>query len=68
MNNLLGYIEKLVVANKELQRVNSGLYNDDLGAAAVDIDYALEKLCDLVGLDKGSMEHTRLVDGRRRAA
>lgn len=68
MNNLLGYIEKLVVANKELQRVNSGLYNDDLDAAAVDIDCALEKLCDLVGLDKGSMEHTRLVDGRRRAA
>lgn len=68
MNNLLGYIEKLVVANKELQRVNSGLYNEDLDAAAVDIDYALEKLCDLVGLDKGSMEHTRLADGRRRAA
>lgn len=68
MNNLLGYIEKLVVANKELQRVNSGLHNEDLDAAAVDIDCALEKLCDLVGLDKGSMEHFRIVDGRRRAA
>ena len=68
MNNLLGYIEKLVVANKELQRVNSELYNEDLDWAAVDIDYALEKLCVLVGLDKGTMERTRLVDGRRRAA
>lgn len=68
MNNLLGYIEKLVVANKELQRVNGELYNEDLDAAAVDIDDALEKLCDLVGLDKGSLERVRLVDGRRRAA
>ncbi len=68
MNNLLGYIEKLVVANKELQRVNSELYNEDLDAAVVDIDYALEKLCGLVGLDKRTMEGTRLVDGRRRAA
>ena len=68
MNNLIGYIEQLVMANMELKRVNAELYNDDLDTAVVDIDCALEKLCDLVGLDKGSMEHTRLVDGRRRVA
>lgn len=63
MNNLIGYIEQLVMANMELKRVNAELYNDDLDAAVVDIDYTLEKLCKIVGMDKEVMELTR-----RRAA
>ncbi len=63
MNNLIGYIEQLVMANMELKRVNADLYNDDLDAAVVDIDYTLEKLCKLVGMDKEVMERIR-----RRAA
>lgn len=65
MKNLMEITEALVVANLALRKAETA---DDLEAAQVDIDTAVTALCELVGLDKGSLEHFRLVDGRRRAA
>ena len=64
MKNLMEITEALVVANLALSKAQDA---DDLEAAQVDIDTAVTALCELVGLDKGSLEHFRLVDGRRRA-
>ena len=63
--NLMEITEALVVANQALRKAETA---DDLEAAQVDVDTAVTALCELVGLDKGSLEHFRLVDGRRRAA
>lgn len=65
MKNLMEITEALVVANMALRKAQTA---DDLEAAQVDIDTAVTALCELVGMDKGSLEHFRLVDGRRRAA
>lgn len=65
MKNLMGITEALVMANLALRKAETF---DDLEAAQVDIDTAVTALCELVGLDKGSLEHFRLVDGRRREA
>ena len=65
MKNLMEITEALVVANLALRKAQDA---DDLEAAQVDVDTAATALCDLVGLDKGSLEHFRMVDGRRRSA
>lgn len=65
MKNLMEIIEALVVANLALRKAETA---DDLEAAQVDVDTAVTALCEMVGLDKGSLERFRLVDGRRRAA
>lgn len=65
MKNLMEITETLVVANMALRKAETA---DDLEAAQVDVDTAVTALCELMGLDKGSLEHFRLVDGRRRAA
>ncbi len=65
MKNLMEITEALVVANLALRKAETA---DDLEAAQVDVDTAVTALCELMGLDKGSLEHFRLVDGRRRAA
>lgn len=65
MKNLMEITEALVVANLALRKAETA---DDLEAAQVDVDTAVTTLCELVGLDKGSLEHFRLVDGRRRVA
>ena len=65
MKNLMEITEALVVANMALRKAQTV---DDLEAAQVDIDTAVTALCELVGMDKGSLEHFRMVDGRRRAA
>ena len=64
MKNLMKITESLVVANLALRKAETA---DDLEAAQVDVDTAVTALCELVGLDKGSLEHFRLVDGRKRA-
>lgn len=65
MKNIMEITEALVVANMALRKAQT---DDERDAAHVDIDTAVTALCELVGLDKGSLEHFRLVDGRRRAA
>lgn len=65
MKNLMEITEALVVANLALWKAQDA---DDLEAAQVDVDTAVTALCELVGLDKGSLEHFRMVDGRRRTA
>lgn len=65
MKNLMEITETLVVANLALRKAETA---DDLEAAQVDVDTAVTALCEVMGLDKGSLEHFRLVDGRRRAA
>ena len=65
MKNLMEITESLVVANLALRKAETA---DDLEAAQVDVDTAVTALCELMGLDKGSLEHFRIVDGRRRAA
>lgn len=65
MKNLMEITEALVVANLALRKAETA---DDLEAAQVDVDTAVTALCEVMGLDKGSLEHFRLVDGRRRAA
>ena len=64
MKNLMEITEALVVANLALRKAETA---DDLEAAQVDFDTEVTALCELVGLDKGSLEHFRLVDGRKRA-
>ena len=64
MKNNMEITESLVVANLALRKAET---DDDLEAAQVDVDTAVTALCELVGLDKGSLEHFRLVDGRKRA-
>lgn len=65
MKNLMEITEALVVANLALRKAETA---DDLDAAQVDVDTAVTALCELVGLDRGSLEHFRMVDGRRRTA
>lgn len=65
MKNLMEITEALVVANLALGKAETA---DDLEAAQVDVDTAVTALCEVMGLDKGSLEHFRLVDGRRREA
>ena len=65
MKNLMEITEALVVANLALRKAQDA---DDLEAAQVDVDTAVTALCEVMGLDKGSLEHFRLVDGRRRSA
>ena len=64
MKNLMEITEALVVANLALRKAETA---DDLEAAQVDVDTAVTALCEVMGLDKGSLEHFRLVDGRKRA-
>ena len=65
MKNLMEITEALVVANLALRKAETA---DDLEAAQVDVDTAVTALCEVLGLDKGSLEHFRMVDGRRRSA
>ena len=65
MKNLMEITESLVVANLALRKAHDA---DEMESAQVDVDTAVTALCELVGLDKGSLEHFRLVDGRSRAA
>ena len=65
MKNLMEITEALVVANLALMKAQDA---DEMEAAQVDVDTAVTALCELVGLDKGSLEHFRMVDGRRRSA
>ena len=64
MKNLMEITEALVVANLAFRKAET---DDDLEAAQVDVDTAVTALCEVMGLDKGSLEHFRMVDGRRRA-
>lgn len=64
MKNLMEITEALVVANLALRKAETA---DDLEAAQVDVDTAVTALCEVMGMDKGSLEHFRLVDGRKRA-
>lgn len=65
MKNLQQVTEDLVVANLALRKVETF---DDLEAAQVDIDAAVTAMCEVMGMDKSSLERFRLSDGRRRAA
>ena len=65
MKNLMEITEALVVANLALWKAQDA---DEMESAQVDVDTAVTALCELVGLDKGSLEHFRMVDGRRRSA
>lgn len=65
MKNLMEITEAFVVANLALRKAKT---DDDLEAAQVDVDTAVTALCEVMGLDKGNLEHFRLIDGRRRAA
>ena len=65
MKNLMEITEALVVANLALRKAQDA---NEMEAAQVDVDTAVTALCELVGMDKGSLEHFRMVDGRRRAA
>lgn len=65
MKNIMEITEALVVANLALWKAQDA---DEMEAAQVDVDTAVTALCEIVGLDKGSLEHFRMVDGRRRAA
>ena len=65
MKNLQKITEDLVVANLALRKAETF---DELEAAQVDVDEAVTALCEVMGLDKGSIERFRLSDGRRRAA
>ena len=65
MKNLMEITEALVVANLALSKAQDA---DEMESAQVDVDTAVTALCELVGLDKGSLEHFRMVDGRRRSA
>ena len=65
MKNIMEITEALVVANLALSKAQDA---DEMESAQVDVDTAVTALCELMGLDKGSLEHFRIVDGRRRAA
>ena len=65
MKNLMKITEALVVANLALRKAET---DDDLESAQVDVDTAVTALCEVMGLDKGSLEHFRMVDGRSRSA
>ena len=65
MKNIMEITEALVVANLALWKAQDA---DDLEDAQVDVDTAVTALCEIVGLDKGSLENFRMVDGRRRSA
>lgn len=65
MKNLQEITEALVVANLALRKAETA---DKLETAQIDIDTAVTALCEVMGLDKGSIERFRLSDGRRRAA
>ena len=65
MRNLQEIVEALVVGNMALRKART---EDDIEAAAADIDAAVSRLCELTGLDRHSLETFRLADGRRRAA
>ena len=64
MKCLMEITEALVGANLALSKAQDA---DDLEAAQVDVDTAVTALCEIVGLDKGSLENFRIVDGRKRA-
>lgn len=65
MKNLQEITEALVMANMALRKAET---SNDLEAAQVDVDEAVTALCEVMGMDKGSLERFRLSDGRRRAA
>lgn len=65
MKNLMEITEAFVIANLALRKAQDA---DEMESAQVDVDTAVTALCELVGLDKGSLEHFRIVDGRRRSA
>lgn len=65
MKNLQQATEALVVANMALRKAETF---DEFESAQVDVDEAVTALCEVMGLDKGSLERCRLSDGRRRAA
>ena len=65
MKTLQEITEALVVANMAVRNAET---DDELESAQVDIDTAVTALCEVMGLDKGSIERFRLSDGRRRAA
>lgn len=62
--NLQKITENLVVANLALRKAEN---MEDVDAAQVELDESVSALCQLMGLDKGSLERFRLSDGRRRA-
>ena len=64
MKNMQQITEALVVANMNLRKAETF---DDLEAAQVEVDEAVTALCQLMGLDKSSLERCRMSDGRRRA-
>ena len=64
MKNMQQITEALVVANMNLRKAETF---DELESAQVEVDEAVTSLCQLMGLDKGSLERFRLSDGRRRA-
>ena len=65
MKNLMEFTEALVVANLALRKAQDA---DEMESAQVDVDTAVTDLCEVMGMDKGSLEHFRMVDGRRRSA
>lgn len=64
MKNLQQITEALVVANLTLRKAETF---DELESAQVDVDDAVTALCEVMGLDKSSLERFSS-DGRRRSA
>lgn len=64
MKNMQQITEDLVVANMNLRKAE---YMDDVEEVQVELDEAVKALCEVMGLDKGSIERFRISDGRRRA-
>lgn len=63
--NMQKITENLVVANLALRKAEN---MEDVESAQIDIEEAVSALCQLMGLDKNTIERFRLSDGRRRAA
>lgn len=62
--NMQKITENLVVANLALRKAET---MEDVESAQIDIEEAVSALCQLMGLDKNTIERFRLSDGRRRA-
>lgn len=65
MKNLQEITEDLILANLALRKAEN---MEDVEDAKIDIEDAVAALCQLMGLDKNTIERFRLSDGRRRAA
>ena len=65
MKTLQEITEALVVANMNLRKAET---MEDVESAQIDVEEAVTALCEVMGMDKNTIERFRLSDGRRRAA